>query len=153
MGLFEFLSMLFGLANAPSTFQRFMDKVLVGLIDSICCVYMDDVVVFTYWMGSEAQTIRMHLHHCDVILARFRRVMLKLKRNKLKLLQETVTYLGFELTRHGIRPTDNKVEAIMHYARPKTIRQLRAFVGFLSFYRRFIKNFAATASSLYMNEQ
>ena len=149
IGLFEFTRMPFGLANAPSTFQRLMDTILAGLIDSICRVYMDDVVVFTYWMGGETQTIRMHLHHCDIVLARFRRVHLKLKRDKLKLLQETVTYIGFELTRSGIRPTNNKIEAITHYTRPNTIRQLRAFVGFLSFYRRFIKNFASIASPLY----
>ena len=153
MGLFEFVRMPFGLSNAPSTFQRFMDKTLEGLIEKICRIYVDDVVVFTPWIGSERKTIKLHLHHCSIVLARFRVVAMKLKKKKMRLLQDRVNYLGFTLTRDGIKANESKVEAIMHYKQPSTIRQIRGFLGFLSFYRRFIRGFAEIADPLYKATQ
>ena len=72
MGLYEFLRMPFGVRNGPSTFQDLMYTALDGLNNQICKVYVDDVIVYSFWAGSEAKTIAIHLHHCRLVLQRMR---------------------------------------------------------------------------------
>lgn len=138
-GLFEFLRMPFGLRNAAQTFQRFIDTVLRGL--PFCFAYIDDLLVFS-------QDETQHVQHLRQLFQRLAEYGVNINRGKCKLAATTLEFLGHEVNQHGIRPLTQKVEAINNFPIPKTIRQLREFLGLVNFYRRFVPQCAAVLSPL-----
>ena len=64
-GLYEFNLMPFGLVNAPSTFERLMENILVGLQHKTCLVYLDDVIVFSSTFSEEIERLRQVLMCLD----------------------------------------------------------------------------------------
>ena len=141
-GLYEFAVMPFGLCNAPATFQRLMEEVLRGLAREKCLIYLDDVLV----MG---RTFDEHLNNLREIFMRLSRAGLRLKPSKCKLVRREVEFLGYNVSGGGISADPRKVRAVTEYPRPNDLRALRAFLGLLSYYRRFIPRFYAIAQPLY----
>ena len=141
-GLFQFKVMPFGLCNAPATFQRLMDLVLAGLQWSHCLVYLDDVIVL-------GKSFSDHLQNLQTVFARLRQAGLKLKPTKCSLLQQKVQYLGHIVSRSGVAVDPAKVEKVQTWPVPKTIQEVRQFLGFCSYYRQFIQNFAQIAKPLH----
>ena len=141
-GLYEFAVMPFGLCNAPATFQRLMEEVLRGLAREKCLIYLDDVLV----MG---RTFDEHLSNLREIFMRLSRAGLRLKPSKCKLVRREVEFLGYNVSGGGISADPRKVRAVTEYPRPNDLRALRAFLGLLSYYRRFIPQFSAIAQPLY----
>ena len=107
-GLFEFTVMLFGLCNAPGTFQHLMENVLMGLTREKCIVYLDDVLVL-------GRTFSEHLSNLREVFSRLHRAGLKLKPPKCKLGQKEVVYLGYVVSAQGISTDPSKVVAIMQF--------------------------------------
>ena len=140
-GLYEFRVMLFGLCNAPSTFQRLMESVLRGLNWVNCLIYLDDVIDFS-------KTFDDHLRHLTDVFDRFREANIKLKPSKCVSGQQKVNYLGHIISQGGIEPDPEKVRLVQEFPVPKTVRQVRSFLGLANYYRRFIKDFAKIASPL-----
>jgi hypothetical protein len=132
--LFELNVMPFGLTNATATFQRFMDMVLAGLKWTSLLVYLDDVCVFS-------KTLPQHLQRLELTFERFKAYKLKLNAAKCHILKEQFLYLGHIICKSGIRPDPKKLEAILRMQQPTNIKQLRSFLGFCNFYRKFIKNY------------
>ena len=141
-GLFEFKVMPFGLCNAPATFQRLMDLVLAGLQWSHCLVYLDDVIVL-------GKTFTEHLENLRTVFARLREAGLKLKPTKCAFLQPRVQYLGHIVSRDGVTPDPAKVEKVAKWPTPTTTKEIQRFLGFASYYRRFIPKFADVAKPLH----
>eukprot|EP00117_Sycon_ciliatum_P007004 scpid29770/ scgid10288/ Retrovirus-related Pol polyprotein from transposon 17.6; Protease; Reverse transcriptase; Endonuclease len=133
-GLYHWNRMPFGLCNAPATFQRLMNKVLGDLVPSVCLVYLDDIIVFS-------TSFEQHLQHLNLVFARLRQANLKVKPAKCHLLQPSVTYLGFNLSRDGVTPDASKYSAVRDWPTPASLQEVRSFVGFATYYRRFLKNF------------
>jgi len=138
-GQYEFKVMPFGLRNAPSVFQRLMQKVVEGL--SFVHVYLDDIVI----ASSNAQE---HLNHLLQVFERLKNHNLKLKLKKCTFMKSQIEYLGFTISDKGIGPIPSKVESIKNMDTPKCKREVRAFVGLASFYRRFNPNFSHQAAPL-----
>lgn len=128
-GLFEFNVMPFGLCNAAQSFQRFMDTVLRGL--DFCHCYIDDVIV-------ASKTQEEHEKHLRTIFERLRKYGLTINIIKCVFAQQEVQYLGCQISQNGISPAAERVEAIQKHPKPKTISDLRRFLGIINFYRRFI---------------
>lgn len=141
-GSYEFNVMPFGLCNAPATFQRLMEAVLVGLAREKCIVYLDDILV----MG---KTFEEHLDNLGQVLSRLRQAGLRLKPRKCHLAKRKVCYLGYVVSSEGVSADPTKVEAVKNFATPTDLRQLRSFLGLASYYRRFIPAFSKVAAPLF----
>ena len=139
-GLFHWNVMPFGLTNAPGVFQELMSIVLQGQGDH-ALAYLDDVLVFS-------ETREQHLEHLQKVFDSLRQHNLKLKPSKCTFFQKETKYLGFRIGQEGIQPDPDKVTAIQTVAAPKTVRQVRGFIGMCSYYRRFIPNFSSIAEPL-----
>ncbi|UYV82112.1 K02A2.6-like [Cordylochernes scorpioides] len=140
-GLFEFRVMPFGLCNAPATFERIMDNLLRGLKWTICLCYLDDIIVFS-------KTMDEHLQRLEMVLSCFSKAGLRLNSEKCSFGTSQMKVLGHLIDGCGIYPDPDKVEAVMKFPRPKNVSEVRSFLGLCSYYRRFIKSFAAIAGPL-----
>ena len=141
-GLYRWKVMPFGLANAPATFERLMEKVLSGLQWEILLVYLDDVIVF-------GKTVEDELERLRKVFVRLRSAGLKLKPSKCNLFQKSVTYLGHIVSAEGVATDPAKVEAVADWPVPTCTKEVRSFLGLASYYRRFIRGFASIASPLH----
>jgi transposase InsO family protein len=141
-GQFRFTVMPFGLTAAPSTFQRLMDLVLVGLAYESVMVYLDDIVVFS-------PTFESHIQRLQQVFERLRQAGLKLKGSKCSLFQRQVEFLGFQLSGDGLEVTKAKCDAVTNWPVPINLSEVRAYLGFCSYYRRMVKGFADIAAPLH----
>lgn len=141
-GLFRFVRMPFGLANAPGTFQRMMDAVLRCLAWIRCLVYLDDVIVFSNG------TVSRHIVELTVVLDRLAQAGLSLKSKKCSFAMERLEYLGYELDAEGIRPMTTLVESVRKFPVPQDAVEVRRFVHLVGYYRRFVPNFGTKAAPM-----
>ncbi|MGH0152770.1 UNVERIFIED_CONTAM: hypothetical protein FKN15_039155 [Acipenser sinensis] len=142
MGLFEFERMPFGLCNAPATFQRLMECCLGEQNFESLLIYLDDVIVYSPDFVS-------HLKHLEFVFSRLQHNGLKLKPSKCCLLKKHVQYLGHIVSESGVQADPKKIEVVQCWSSPTTVKELRSFLGFVGYYRRYIKNFSRVASPLH----
>ena len=139
-GLFEYTRMPFGITSAPAIFQRTMDNLLQGL-DHVT-VYIDDILI-TGMSDTE------HLRTLDEVLSRLERAGMRLKKEKCTFMAEEVIYLGHRINKNGIQPTNDKVRTINATPRPTNVSELRAFLGLVNFYGKFMNNLSTVLAPLY----
>lgn len=138
-GLYEFPFMTFGLRNAGQTFQRFVDEITRGL--NFCYAYLDDFLVFS-------RDEREHENHLRRLFNKLQEYGLVINMSKCVFGASSVTFLGYSVSSAGIKPLNEKVEAIKKFPVPKTVKELRRFLGMLNFYRKFIPNAAKIQAPL-----
>jgi len=138
-GLFEFLSMPFGLKNAAQTFQRLMDRIFRGL--PYVFIYLDDVLV-------ASRNRKLHIKHLRVVLDLLVQNGLILNLDKCSFAQSEIDYLGHKITAAGIIPLRRHVDALLLQPRPQDVRGLQRFLGMINFYRRFLPGVAGTLRPL-----
>lgn len=127
----QYTVMPFGLRNAPSTFQRLMQRVLAGVKN--CEAYLDDVVVYS-------STWPDHLATLNKIFTRLREASLTVNLSKCEFGKGTVTYLGKQVGQGQVRPVAAKVQAVIDFPVPQTKKELRRFLGMCGYYRGFCRN-------------
>jgi len=131
-GTYNFKVMPFGLCNAPSTFQREMNRVLFDLIGECVFDFIDDILVYS-------TSITSHIEHLKAVFERLRENKLKINLEKCHFASKEVDVLGHSISADGLKPIDNKVSAIVNWTSPSNITELRSFLGAIGYYRKFIK--------------
>jgi transposase InsO family protein len=143
-GLFEWMVTPFGLANAPSTFQKYINWALRDYLDEFCSAYIDDILIYTD--GSRKQ----HQEHVRKVLQRLREAGLQVDIDKCDFEVKTTKYLGFILeAEKGIHMDPAKIDAILQWEAPRSVKGVQSFLGFANFYRRFIQDFSGITSPLH----
>ena len=140
-GLYESKFMPFGLTNAPATFQAYINKTLRPGLDRFCTAYLDDILIYS-------ETTEEHVEHVRWVLKALQEAELEVKPQKCEFHVNQVEYLGFIITTNRIRMDNAKVETIIAWPIPDRVRDVRAFLGFGNFYRRFIRAFSRLAQPL-----
>ena len=140
-GLFQFTRMPFGLSGAPGSFCRLMSIALRDLLWKVCLCYLDDIVIY-------ARTPEELLERFRIVLDRLREVGLKVKPSKCELFKKEIKFLGHMVSANGIDPLPEKLETIRNWPTPHCLRDVRAFFGLASYYRRFVRGFATMAEPL-----
>ena len=140
-GHFHYNVMTMGLTNAGGTFQRLMESVLKGLTWKILVLYLDDIICY----GS---TFQETLDNLETVFKRLREANLKLKPSKCNLFQKEVEFLGHIISENGIRCCPKKLEAVKEWPTPKSRKEMKSFLGFAGYYRRFIKSYSEIAHPL-----
>ncbi|KAK7103788.1 hypothetical protein V1264_018620 [Littorina saxatilis] len=142
MGLYEYTRMPMGLISAPATFQRLMQTTMSEFLFQFLLVYLDDLLVYS-------KTFDEHLEHLDRLLERLIKTGLKIRPDKCQFLRRQVTYLGHTISAEGISCEAGKVDAVVNWPTPTTTTEVRSFLGFASYYRRFIAKFSKLAGPLH----
>ena len=142
LGFYECVRMLFGLTNAPATFQRLMESCLGELHLDWCIIYLDDIIIFS-------KNPDDHITRLEGVFEKLAKAGLKLKPSKCEFFHSSLKYLGHIVSKDGIATDPRKIEAICNWPCPKTVTDIRSFTGFTNYYRKFIKGYAKIARPLY----
>nr|CAE04480.3 OSJNBa0029L02.21 [Oryza sativa Japonica Group] len=137
-GLYEFTVMSFGLTNAPAFFMNLMNKVFVEYLDKFVVVFIDDILVYS-------QSEEDHQQHLCLVLGKLREHQLYAKLSKCEFWLSEVKFLGHVISAKGVAVDPETVTAVTDWKQPKTVTQVRSFLGLAGYYRRFIENFSKIA--------
>ena len=141
LGFWECKCMPFGLTNAPATFQRLMESCLGELHLNWCIIYLDDIIVFS-------RTPEEHFHRLKAVISKLRAAGLKLKPTKCDLFKQQIKYLGHVVSKEGVLTDPHQITAVTDWPQPTTVTEVISFLGFVSYYRRFVPNFSKVAKPL-----
>jgi hypothetical protein len=134
-GHYEFLVMPFGLTNAPATFQSCMNHVFNKQLRKYLLVFFDDLLIYS-------KTWEEHLKHVDHILSIMEELSLYAKESKCEIGMTEVLYLGHIIGAKGVQVHQEKIQAIINWPTPRTLTELKIFLGICSYYRKIVKGFS-----------
>ena len=138
-GLYKFKRLPFGVASAPAMFQKVMDTLLQG-IPGVAC-FIDDIIV-------TGATEEEHLKSLERVMKVLQDHGVRLKLSKCRFMQDQVEYLGLIIDKHGLHASPEKVRAVLEAPKPRNIKELRAFLGMMNYYRKCIPNLATMLKPL-----
>ena len=133
--------MPFSLCNAPTTFMRVMDSVLRPFLDEFVIVYLDDILIFS--------KTKEHVLHVNRVLDVLKKEKLFLKMSKCEFGKTSLVYLGHIVGGGELRIYSSKVEATVNWPTPRTVTEVRCFLGVAQYWRNFIANFSAIAAPMH----
>jgi len=134
-GHYEYNVMPFGLANAPATFQKIMNKILREFLDHGVVVYLDDKLIYSNNMDDYIKLVQKVLDRLE-----YHDLGVSLKKSVFH--QEEVEFLGYIVKASRVTVSDRKVKSVQNWAHTKSVKEVQIFFGFANFYRQFIKDFS-----------
>ncbi|XP_043236344.1 uncharacterized protein K02A2.6-like [Amphibalanus amphitrite] len=143
-GLFQATRLVFGIKSAVAVFQREMENLLAGIPHT--AIYLDDICV-------TGRTPAEHLANVREVLRRLAAAGLKINAEKTVWVADEVQYLGHRITAAGIRPSAEKVRAVSEAREPASLQELRAFLGLVQYYSRFLPRLSTVAAPMYELEK
>ncbi|GMI64709.1 hypothetical protein HRI_000140200 [Hibiscus trionum] len=138
---YEFLVMPFGLTNSPAAFMDMMNRVFHEFLDQFVVVFIDDILVYS-------RTEEDHDMHLRTFLQALLENQLYAKLSKCEFWLREVVFLGHVVSVEGIRVDLQKVEAVMSWKVPKSVTEVRSFLGLAGYYCRFVEGFSKIAVPL-----
>ncbi len=134
--------MPFGLKNTTSTFTRTMSSVFKELGNKFLKIFVDDLNI-------HSKNWEKHLQHLEVVLSKLREINLKLNPNKCCFVAKSITFLGHMVSNEGTKPDPGKIDAVLHFPEPKTITNIRSFLGPTGYYRNYVQGYSRLADPLF----
>jgi hypothetical protein len=117
MGHYEYLVMPFGLTNAPATFQQLMNNIIAQHLTKFVLVFFDDILIYS-------KNLQQHRAHLNSVLQILRLHQLKAKLSKCTFAVPSVEYLGHVLSGNGVATDPSKIQEIISWQAPETVKQL-----------------------------
>ena len=142
MGLYKWKRLPMGLASVPGAFQNLMELIMAGLSYKLALVYLDDMIIF-------GRSFEEHLNRLDLVLGRLKDAGLNIKGSKCRFFQEKIHFLGHIVSNQGVEVDPEKVATVSKMKSPRKIKEWRAILGLVGFYRKFIQDFGKIAEPLY----
>src|ERR1041385_833797 len=118
--------MSFGLSNAPATFSRLMNYIFMEYLDKFVVVYLDDILVYS-------KNDEEHDEQLRLVLEKLREHKLCAKYSKCEFWLPEVTYLGHVISKDGIAVNPERIQAILGWTPPRTVKQARSFLSLASY--------------------
>src|SRR4029077_12513343 len=140
-GSYEYTVLPMGLCNAPSTFMRLMNETFRDLLDRCVLAFLDDILIYS-------RTRKEHLQQARQVLDRLRQQKLYAKLSKCEWLRSEVEFLGHRIGVNGLSVSPSKVSAVFDWPAPRSVTEVRSFLGLAVFYRRFVRDFSLIARPL-----
>lgn len=141
-GQFEYLKMPYGLKNSPANFSRYINLIFRDLIEeNKVCVYIDDILIAT-------ETLEENINILNIVFDLLVKNHLELKLEKCSFFKTEIQFLGYVVTKGGIKPCQSNLEAISAFPLPTNFKDVRSFLGLTSYFRRFIRNYSLVAKPL-----
>lgn len=139
---YHFQRIPFGLSLSPAYFARIINLTLYDLLGPEVLCYMDDILLVT----SDKET---HLIRLEQVMKKLSEVNLKIKTKKCQFFVDETKFLGYKISKHGMKMDENKLEDVKAMPYPSNKKELQSFLGMVNYYRVFVKNFAKSAEDLY----
>ncbi|GKE98607.1 putative reverse transcriptase domain-containing protein [Tanacetum coccineum] len=140
-GHYEFQVMLFGLTNAPAVFMDLMNRVCKPYLDKFVIVFIDDILIYS-------KNKQEHEEHLKIILELLKKEELHAKFSKSEFWIPKVQFLVHVIDNKGIHVDPSNIESVKNWASPKTLTEIRQFLGLAGYYRRFIEGFSKIAKPM-----
>ena len=140
-GAFKWKVLPFGLTGGPASWQQFINNVLWEYLNKFCTAYLDDILIYS-------SNLRKHKEHVRLVLAKLREFGIQADVDKCEFYVTETKYLGLIISTEDIKMDPAKVKAIQDWSTPTCVKDVRAFIGFCNFYRRFVLNFLKVARPL-----
>jgi hypothetical protein len=140
-GHFQFRVMPFGLTNTTITFQCLMNSIFTPYMRKFVLVFMDDILIYS-------KTLDDHVQHFILVFQVLLQHKLFLKSKKCAFVQQSIEYLGHVISKDGVSTDPSKIEAMVHWPVPKSLTEVRGFLGLTGYYRKFVKNYEILAKPL-----
>ena len=133
--------MSFGLTNAPAFFMYLMNSVFMPELDKFVVVFIDDILIYS-------KNEEEHARHLRIILTQLREHQLYAKFSKCEFWLDRVQFLGHVLTPEGVSVDPSKVQDVLDWKSPRSVHQIRQFLGLAGYYRCFIHDFSKIAQPM-----
>ncbi|XP_026428595.1 uncharacterized protein LOC113324489 [Papaver somniferum] len=133
--------MPFGLSNALATFQSLLNHIFRPYLRKFVLVFFDDILIYSKNMSE-------HLEHLSAVFEVLRQHQLFVKQSKCTFAQQSIGYLGHVISSQGVAVENEKIQSILSWPIPTTIKALRGFLGLAGYYRKFVKDFGKICAPL-----
>ena len=133
--------MPFGHTNAPLTFQSLMNDIFRPCLCKFVLIFFDDILVYN-------SSLKVHLPHLWTVFTTLYENFLFVKKTKYKFASPIVEYRGYVVSKEGVAVDPSKIQAILDWPIPKTIKALRDFLGLTGYYRKFVHDYGKINAEL-----